>query len=168
MVQADIDENTGNGTIVLKPNNSASWRFNVMVMTSLAFIAITISVYFLLQGLWLILPFSGLELSSLYLGLYICVRKNATTEVITFRDNIVTIERGRICSEYAWEYQRSWSKIFVKSPEHRGYPKRIFIRSHGKELELGAFLNKQDKENFISRLKNIVYYKRPANLTQAI
>ena len=166
MVQADINENTGNGTIVLKPNNSATWRFNIIVISSLAFIALLMSIMFLLQGLWLILPFSGLELLLLYLGLSICVHANTTTEVITFHDNTVIIEKGRTYSENSWEYQRSWAKIFIKQPEYRGHPKRIFIRSHGKELELGAFLNKQDKENLISKLKNIVYCRRPATMAQ--
>ena len=168
MVQADINENTGNGTIVLKPNNSASWQFNVMVMMSLALFAFLISGFFLLQGLWLILPFSGLEIMLLYTGLSQCVRRNAIAQIITFHDNTVLIEQGRKCSEHSREYQRSWAKIFVKSPTYRGHPKRIFIRSHGKELELGAFLNKQDKDNLISKLKNVVYCRRPAGTLQTV
>lgn len=168
MVQADINKNTGNGTLVLKPNNSATWQFNVIVISSLALFTFLIAGIFLIQGLWLILPFSGLEIILLYLGLSICVHANTTTEVIIFHDNTVVIEKGHTHPEHSWEYQRSWAKIFVKSPEHRGHPKRIFIRSHGKELELGAFLNKQDKENFISKLKNIVYCMQPANITQPV
>jgi uncharacterized membrane protein len=168
MVQADINENTGNGTIVLKPNNSATWGFNVAVISSLAFIACLISGFFLIQGLWLILPFSGMEILLFYVCLTVCVRRNKVTEVITFHDNTVIIEKGRTHAEDSWEYQRSWSKIFIKAPEHRGHPKRIFIRSHGKELELGAFLNKQDKENFISRLKNVVYCRNMESVAQAV
>ncbi|HHJ34522.1 MAG TPA: DUF2244 domain-containing protein, partial [Gammaproteobacteria bacterium] len=52
---------------------------------------------------------------------------------------------------------RMWAKIFVKKPDKRGYPKQIYIRSHGKELELGSFLNKKDKDILIKDLKNIVY-----------
>jgi len=168
MVQTDINENTGNGTIVLKPNNSATWRFNVFIIGSLTLLAFLIAGIFLIQGLWLILPFSGLELIMLYFGLTICVRANTTTEVITFHNNTVIIEKGHTHSEHSWEYQRSWAKIFVKTPEHKGHTKRIFIRSHGKELELGAFLNKQDKENFISKLKNIVYNRRPENIAYPV
>lgn len=166
MVQANIDENSGNGFIVLKPNNSATWRFNIIIIASLAVIALIISVAFLFNGLWLILPFAGLELMLLYLGLILCVHANTTTEVITFHDNTVIVEKGRTRPENSWQYQRSWAKIYVKTPEYRGHPKRIFIRSHGKDLELGTFLNKQDKESFISSLKNIVYCRRPINQTQ--
>ncbi len=85
------------------------------------------------------------------------MRSNITTEVITFDECNVLIERGRYHSEKSWQYHRMWAKIFVKKPTLRGHPKKIFIRSHGKELELGSFLNKKDKEVLIKDLKNIVY-----------
>lgn len=157
MVQANINQDTGNGVIILTPNNSATWGFNMAVLGSLAAIAGVISIFFLIQGLWMILPFSGLEILALYAGLYLCVRTNFTTEVITFEDHTVTVQRGRKAIENSWEYQRSWAKIFVQKPPFRGYPKKIVIRSHGKELEIGAFLNKEDKENLITKLKRVVY-----------
>ncbi|MGB5396902.1 MAG: DUF2244 domain-containing protein [Gammaproteobacteria bacterium] len=157
MVQTEINQASGNGSIVLTPNNSASWRFNMLVLASLGFILGMISVFFLIQGLWLILPFSGLEILALFSGLYLCVRANITIEVITFGDHVVRVERGRKSIEQSWEYPRSWSKIFVRNPQYRGHPKKIFIRSHGKELELGAFLNKRDKDLLIKKLKHLVY-----------
>ncbi|MGB5583865.1 MAG: DUF2244 domain-containing protein, partial [Gammaproteobacteria bacterium] len=61
MVYSEFNPDTGNGYIVLRPNNSATWRFNMLVVASLALIGLLISTFFLLQGLWLIAPFSGLE-----------------------------------------------------------------------------------------------------------
>jgi uncharacterized membrane protein len=157
MVTTELNPDTGEGHIVLKPNNSATWRFNMAVWSSLAFIAACISTIFLFMGLWMIFPFSGLEVMALYAGLHYVAYRNCKTEVITFRGDKVIVEQGRNSSERIWEYQRSWAKIFVRKPTIRGYPVRIFIRSHGKELELGAFLNKQDKERLISNLKKLVY-----------
>jgi uncharacterized membrane protein len=157
MVTTELDPDTGEGQIVLTPNNSATWKFNMAVWGSLAFIAAMISAGFVLMGLWPVFPFSGLEVLALYAGLHYVAYRNCKTEVITFRGDKVIVEKGRNCSERIWEYQRSWAKIFVRTPTIRGYPKRIFIRSHGKELELGAFLNKQDKEKLISKLKKLVY-----------
>lgn len=157
MVRADYNQETGNGSIILTPNNSATWRFNVSVISSLAIIAGIISLVFILRGLWLILLFTGFEILVLYYGLYLSVRANFLTEVITFRDNLVTIERGHKTIEDTWEYQRSWAKIFVHKPRVRHYATQIFIRSHGKELELGSFLNKKDKETLIRELKHIIH-----------
>jgi len=157
MVETRINENTGLATIVLKPNNSSSWQFNMQIVASLAFIAFCISSYFALHGLWLIFPFGVLEVGFLFICLYLRLRANIKTEVITFDENTVLVERGCYHAEKSWKYHRVWTKIFVKKPATPGYPKQIFIRSHGKELELGAFLNKKDKEILIKDLKHVVY-----------
>lgn len=157
MVETSINENTGLATIVLRPNNSSSWQFNMQIVASLAFIAFGISSYFALHGLWLVFPFAGLFISFLFICLYLRLRANINTEVITFDDKTVVIERGIYHAEKSWKYHRMWAKIFVKKPSVRGHPKQVFIRSHGKELELGSFLNKKDKEILIKDLKHIIY-----------
>jgi len=157
MVETSTDTNTGLSTIVLRPNNSASWQFNVVIVSSLAFIAFCIATFFALQGLWLIFPFAGLEISALLICLYLRLRANIRIEVITFDDSTVIIERGCYHAEKSWKYHRLWTKILVKRPGTRGRQKQIFIRSHGKELELGSFLNKQDKDILIQNLKSVIY-----------
>ncbi len=157
MVETSINENTGLAVIVLRPNNSASWKFNMQIVASLAFIAFCISTYLALQGLWVVFPFAGLEIGFLFICLYLRLRANSSTEVITFDENTVVVERGHYHAEKTWKYHRMWAKIFVKKPDTRSYPKQVFIRSHGKELELGAFLNKKDKEILIKDLKHIIY-----------
>jgi uncharacterized membrane protein len=157
MVYSEFNPDTGHGIIILKPNNSATWRFNMMVVASLAFIATLISTFFLLQGLWLIAPFSGLEVLALLGCLYLCARSNIQTEVIKFKPDKVIIEQGRTFAERSWEYHRSWAKIFVRKPRLRGRPDQVVIRSHGKELELGSFLNKDDKEALVRKLRSIIY-----------
>ena len=157
MVETHINKENGAAIIVLRPNNSASWQFNIRIIASLAIIAFFISTYFALHGLWLIFPFAGLEVGFLAICLYLRLRDNFDTEVITFDDASVTIERGCYHAEKSWKYHRMWAKIFVKKPTIHGRPKQIFIRSHGKELELGSFLNKKDKEILIKDLKNVIY-----------
>ena len=157
MVETSINENTGLATIVLRPNNSASWQFNMRIVASLAFIAFCISSYFALHGLWLIFPFTGLGIGFLTICLYLRLQANANTEIITFNQTSVTIERGCYHAEKSWKYHRLWAKIFVKKPIGYGYPKQVFIRSHGKELELGSFLNKKDKDRLIKELKDVIY-----------
>ena len=157
MVYSDFNPETGHGYIVLKPNNSATWRFNMLVVASLAVIALLISTFFMLQGAWLIAPFSGLEVLALFGCLYLCTRSNIQTEVIKFSPDKVTVEQGRTFAEKSWEYHRSWAKIFVRKPRHRGHPDQVVIRSHGKELELGSFLNKDDKARLVKKLRKIIY-----------
>ena len=84
------------------------------------------------------------------------MRANHNKEVITFDDDYVLVERGRDNVEESWKYHRPWTRVFVRK-KARGHLKQVFIRAHGKELELGSFLNKQDKEILIKDLKDVVY-----------
>lgn len=129
----------------------------MLIVSSLAVIGFTISIYFALHGLWMIFPFAGLEVGFLFVCLYLRMRANINTEVITFDEHSVVVERGYYHAEQSWKYHRVWAKIFVRKPEIRGFPKQIYIRSHGKEQELGSFLNKRDKEKLIKELKSAVY-----------
>ena len=157
MVETSTDTDTGLSTIVLRPNNSSSWQFNMVIVSSLAFIAFCISTFFALQGIWLVFPFAGLEVSALLICLYLRLRANIRIEVITFDESTVIIERGRYHAEKSWKYHRLWTKILVKRPGNHSRQKQIFIRSHGKELELGSFLNKQDKDILVQNLKSVIY-----------
>lgn len=157
MIETRINDNNGSATIVLQPNNSASWQFNLKIAVSLAVINFIFATYFAWHGLWLIYPFAGLEVGLLFICLYLRLKANINTEVITFDSDTVLVERGHYHAERSWKYHRMWAKIFIKKPAYRGRPKQVFIRSHGKELELGSFLNKKDKELLIKDLKNIVY-----------
>lgn len=157
MVETRINKSDGSARIVLRPNNSASWPGNMKIVGSLALLAVYISSIYALQGLWLIFPFTGLSVAILAVCLYLRMRANINTEVITIDKTTVLVERGCYHAERAWKYHRLWSKFFVKEPDVRGFPKQVFIRSHGKELELGSFLNKKDKEILIKELKNVVY-----------
>ena len=157
MVETNFNQTDCSATIVLKPNNSASWRFNMMVASSLALITFLISAYLAYQGLWLVFPFSALEIALLVVCLYIRLKANIATEIITFDTDSVRIERGYRHAEKSWKYHRLWAKILVQPPLFRGYPKRVYLRSHGQQLELGSFLNKKDKERLIKDLKNVVY-----------
>jgi uncharacterized membrane protein len=51
--------------IVAKPNCSATWRSNQLVLLPLALPSLTIATAFALLGAWPILPFAGLELLAL-------------------------------------------------------------------------------------------------------
>lgn len=157
MVETRTNQDTGLTTIILKPNNSSSWQFNMQILSSLSAIILLLAGYFTFKGLWLVLPFALLAIATVYTCFYLRVRDNFKTEIITFDDSTVIVERGSDHAENTWKYHRLWAKIFVKRPAVRGHPKQIFIRSHGKELELGSFLNKKDKEILIKDLKSVVY-----------
>ena len=154
MVTVSIDEMGLNGHILLQPNLSLNWKQNARFFIAVFFVLLCISVYFSYQIGWLVLPFSGLEIILITTCLYLFFRHYNYQEVIRFSHDNLIIERGKDKPEKTWVYQRLWSKFYIHEQGIYDIPK-VCLLSHGKELELGAFLNYDDKQLFIEHLKQI-------------
>ncbi len=157
MVLAEINEQALTGQIVLTPNFSWSWKANLYLLYTLMGVSLTIGMAFLVQGAWLVLPFSILEMLFLTSCIYYCLLKCDRQEVITISEHEVLIETGRKKPEQSRHFNRSWSQFLVSTPRHPWDPKKVSIRSHGKELEIGSFLNQRDKSELVGMLKRVVY-----------
>ena len=94
MVELDIDDTTQTGQIVLRPNASGTWRFNLYLLYTLMIVSGTVSVGFLIAGAWMILPFSIIEMGALAACMFYCNRQCHRQEVITVSDDLVSIEQG--------------------------------------------------------------------------
>ena len=94
MIELEIDDTTKTGRIILRPNHSWSWRYNLYLLYTLATISGLVSMGFLLAGAWIILPFSIIELSVLAACMYYCTKQCNQQEVITVSDEAVQIELG--------------------------------------------------------------------------
>lgn len=156
MVIADFDRESRTGRIVLTPNRSWSWRANLIFLGVLSVVCLVIGTAFFLQGLWLILPFSILEVSLVGLAMYYCVRRTHSQEVLTFSDDELMIESGRRKPEKRHVFKRLFARVFIRRPRHPWYPTRIAVRSHGREVEVGDFLSPEDKDLLITELKRMI------------
>jgi uncharacterized membrane protein len=155
MIELEIDDTTKTGRIILRPNHSWTWRYNLYLLYTLATISGLVSIGFLLAGAWIILPFSIIELSVLAACMYYCTKQCNQQEVITVSDEAVQIELGHKRIEETVCYQRLWAKYLVSPPKHPWDSARVAIRSHNRESELGAFLNQDDKQQLIAALKRV-------------
>lgn len=156
MVNADIDDRTHTGLIVLRPNASLSWQANLYVLYFLMVVSLTIGIGFALVGAWMILPYSLLEISVLSACIYVVVQKCNLQEVITVREHEVTIAKGIRVPNKTWKYQRLWAKFLVTPARRPWHEPRICITSHGEELELGSFLTEEEKQTLVQCLKRVV------------
>jgi len=62
MAKISSAQQSGERYILLKPNNSLSWRGNTYIILSITLVALIISLGFAMLGAWIIFPFSRLEL----------------------------------------------------------------------------------------------------------
>jgi uncharacterized membrane protein len=156
-LQAGAEE--GDRTFVVMPNRSMSWRGLVGVYAGISAVGLLIAILFFIRGLTLVLPFSGLELLFLGAVFYITAWNSDWREVITVGDEVVSIETGRRGPVSHYEFQRRWARVILSRPGS-WYPSRLLIRSHGRQIEIGQFLNEQERQGLAEILAAAV--RRPA------
>jgi len=126
----------------------------MLVYLGIATVALAVGLSFYFNGLTLILPFSGLEILALGAALYVSAWRGGEQEVILIDDDRIVIERGRQAPVSRHVFQRAWVKVILERSWNCWYPSRLLLRSHGRQLEVGKFLNEQERQGFALELRN--------------
>ncbi len=153
VVAEDADLSGSACRIVIRPNCSLTWQQTVQVFGGVAVVALTIGAFFVLMGAWLVLPFAGLEVIALGVGLYVCARRGTEREVISILSDRIAVERGRYRPQFRCELGRAWATVQLVRSRRRGYPSRLTIRSHGREVQVGACLVEEEREELADTLR---------------
>lgn len=140
-------------TFVVRPNQSMSWQGMLLAFSGMAIVIIGIGATCFAIGLPLVLPFSGVELFALGAAFYLTARRGDVREVITISADGLVVETGRGGPETRAEFQRHWARVVLEPPRHGWYPSRLLIRSHGRAIEVGRFLNEQERRGLALELR---------------
>lgn len=144
MVAATVDADKIQ-RFVIRPNRSLSWRQTKLCYLGIVCYSLLVAGGFTVMGFWPVLPFAGAELLALGAGLYLCARRCHRSEVVSVRSDAVEIEKGAVRPNESWSFARAWARVHLLEPIHRWHPSRLVIRSHGREVEIGAFLNESER-----------------------
>lgn len=156
MVKIESNNITNTHRILLRPNQSISWRLSLIFIGFITITCLSIGVAFAFLGATLILPFAGLEVILVSICVYIVLRKSYCQEVITMTQDKLKIQRAIGKSEKIWEYFRIWSYLLVERPKHPWYPAHIFVTSKGERVPVGDFLTEDEKEDLVVSLEAII------------
>lgn len=141
---------------VIRPNRSLSWRQTKFVYATLAAPCLLVALGFTLMGYWPVLPFAGAEVLALAVGFYLCAMSGRKMEVVRIKDDRIAIEKGRESLRTVCEFKRTWAQIALLPARIEWYPSRLVIRSHGKQVQLGAFLTDGERERLARDLKRAI------------
>ena len=126
----------------------------MLVYLGIAAFTISVGVWFFIMGLTLILPFSGIEVLALGAAFYVTAWRGGVQEVISIDKDSIVVESGRHSPERREIFQRAWAKVVLEQSWNSWYPSRLLIRSHGRQLEVGRFLNEQERQGLALELYN--------------
>lgn len=150
------NENDLEKTIMVMPNRAMPWQHIMMIYLLISGVTISIAFGFFTQGLTLILPFAGLELLALGVVLYISAWRSNIKEVVNVAEEKIRIEIGRNGPEKTYELDKTWAKVVLERSWNNWYPSRLLLRSHGRQIEIGKFLNEQERQCLGAELKKVI------------
>ena len=159
--QFDADQQLGR--IILRPNQSWTWRANLWLLVSLATISLVAGITWTVLGYWPVLLFTSVELAIVGGCIYYCVRRTHSQEVLTFSPETLVVERGVLRATERHQYQRFWARIHIEAPRHAWYLPRIFVQARDgaggaqEEIEIGSFLGREDKRQLETDLRRMVH-----------
>jgi uncharacterized membrane protein len=156
MIVSEFDGARAEGRIILQPNHSWTWRANACLVGTLMAVSGSVGTVLAYQGLWLVLPFTFIEMSVLLGCLYYCVRRTHLQEVLTFSTDYLVFERGVSRPERRFRFQRYFARFFIRAPAHPWHRKRIALRCRGEEFEVGSFLSSHEKDDLVGVLREMI------------
>ena len=156
MVSISKDVSGGGFRIVLSPNCSISWRELMLFYLLTCVVAFAVGMFFTLQGLWLVLPFSGIEMLALGFGLHLTSRKVSRKEIITLDQDRVRIEKGVRRVDQSWEFKTPWIRIVDEPQDDRIARRTLAISMNGESVEVGSFLANSEKDELAFQLKDCI------------
>lgn len=118
---------------------------------SLAIFSLIVAVVFAAYGAWLVLPFAGLEVMALYLAYGWVLRHAQDAEQLVIRGDAVMLAVREATQTRRYEFNRVWARLVV---EHRARDVRVALRSHGREIEVGRYLDGGARERLARELQS--------------
>jgi uncharacterized membrane protein len=129
----------------------ARWFFISVCIASLS-IALPIS----LMGFWLVLPFAGLEIALVGWALKVSMARRYQRQTIVVSEELVTIEDVSPPNHQRVEFPRHWAQVRIRAGGSPLHPSRLTVESHGRGLEVGHFLNEQERLSLAKRLRRLI------------
>ncbi|MGB5564625.1 MAG: DUF2244 domain-containing protein [Sedimenticolaceae bacterium] len=164
MVISDSCPETSSRRLMIRPNQSLSWRQSMVFLGAIAVPLLLVSVVFAARGYWLILPFAGLELAALFACLYLVAHAACRCEIVSIGESVVTVEKGRdrgngpepTQPEQRTEFARGWVRVELSSATSHRYPRRLWIGASGRRVEIGEFLVDDEKTELAAELHRLL------------
>ena len=160
MVVRQQNSISGATQIIVKGNRSMSWRANVLLAASLGAVSLLFGGGIAMFGLWLVLPFAGLEFLAVLFCLGLTYKKLGFMEVISFGESTITVESGFNSPETTVELSRHWTTVEFDDPQSNFEMGTLRLLCGGRELELGSLLSKVEKRQLYDELQRCLGFKQ--------
>jgi uncharacterized membrane protein len=146
-------QDSGDCAFVLRPDRALNWVWVKRLFLFLTLCILTVAAYFAHLGAWLVLPFAGLEIGVLAVGLYLNARSGSGREVIDLSGSELRVLRGRRELAEVARMHRHWTRASLIRDPRGWYPGRLLLQCHGRSIEIGRALVESERDRLAQDLQ---------------
>ncbi|MEY4642744.1 MAG: hypothetical protein RLZZ227_2738 [Pseudomonadota bacterium] len=155
--------NADSTVITLLPNRSATWQETRLVLFLICGTTLAIGTLWAVAGAWAVLPFSGIEAALVAYVLYRVSQATYQRQVITVAPHSVLVQAGTHFPKRSWSLERARTHFAVSDAPHPLAPVGLRIVDGVHSIELGRFLNREDKTEALAALRRAGLQMRSSN-----
>ena len=141
----------------LRPTRSMSWDSAKSLMMGVCLVSFSLGATAFLLGFPLVLPFFGLEASFFCFAFYLVQSSGMAREVVKIENDFLFLESGGREMSCKLAANKRWVTVWLYNPASLTDKSRLCLRYAGREIELGQFLNEDEKKKFAKVLINAVH-----------
>ena len=123
------------------------------VVICLIVVCLAIALSFFSLGLWLVLPFAGLEIFVVGVAVGYTIHRSKDCEVILVDDKHVIVTKSEGSHVSQDKFERYWARVSLELGTTRLQPSRLKIGSHGRFIEIAKDTTNGAREELAVHLK---------------
>ncbi len=136
----------------IQPNCALSAKALFIIYSAIFSVSLTIALFFIYLGAWIVLPFAGLEMLALGLAFYYLSRCSKHWEVLNLEEHqlVCSYWVGKGLSQQ--QFPRCWAKLLF-TPAKGLHPSRLSISYQGQWFEIARWLTDEEKQFLADKLR---------------
>lgn len=142
MVQ--LEKHNNSVIFLLTPNRSLTWFEAKLIMTFMVSVVMIIALAWAFVGIWVVLPFAGLEVGLFVLLMYKVTRFTYLKQVVTFTKQDITVEMGIERRQTIQTIPRFGTDVYYSETERNWRTPKITLHNGNNHIQIGQFLNDDD------------------------
>lgn len=143
-------------SFLIRPNRSMTAKGMILFVFMVGLAVFLVALRFVLLGAWIILPFAILEIALLAAGFWLYERASRYRETVQITRQGLLITQESVRKKETWNFNPHWVRVTLRPDPNDWYPSHLIIGSHGEQVEIGACLTNQEREELSKVLKRSI------------
>ncbi len=148
----ELNKNDSQTRIVITANRSMSWETNKKILAFMFLVNMVIALSWTAMGAWMVLPFAGLEILLVGIGMYYVSWKLSFKEILLFEAESLIVQKGVYYPKQEWHWGVTQTTLIKRPSKYRLSAPTLFLEHQNHRIEIGEALNRSEKKQLREHL----------------